>query len=146
MPYRHGLSGALLCYSYRPIRKRLPRHGPTTESKDKMRLKLVIIASSLAALLGTGLAILLVLFIFSSLSSMSRPGLLIFAIYLLPVLTTLLASIFVYRHTARRRRLQAALTAIVSLLLSLALFFVASLASAPSNQIKPPPEIPRNSA
>ena len=110
-----------------------------------MRLKLVIIASLIAALLGSGLAILLVLFIFSSLSSMSRPGLLVFAIYLLPVLTTLLASIFVYRHTARRRKLQAALTAIISLLLSLMLFFVASLASAPPRQMQPPPETPRDS-
>jgi hypothetical protein len=110
-----------------------------------MRLKLVIIASLIAAVFGAGLAILLVLFIFSSLAAMSNPGLFVFAIYLLPVLTTLVASMFVYRHTARRRKLQAALTAIISLLLSLALFVIASIASAPPRQMQPPPDTPRNS-
>jgi len=110
-----------------------------------MRLKLVIIASLIAALLGAGLAILLVLFIFSSLESISNPGPLVAAVYLLPVLLTLLASMFVYRHTARRRKLQAALTAIISLLLSLALFLIASIVSAPPRQMQPPPATPRNS-
>jgi drug/metabolite transporter (DMT)-like permease len=108
-----------------------------------MRLKLVIIASIVAAILGAGLAILLVLFIFSSLQS--NPGLLASIIYLLPVLTTLLASIFVYRHTARRRKLQAALTALISLLLSLSLFLIASIVSAPPKEMQPPRETPRNS-
>lgn len=110
-----------------------------------MRLKLVIIASLVAALLGAGVAIVLVLLIFSTPSSLPTAGSVVFAIYLLPVVTTLLAGMFVYRHTARRRRLQAALTAIISLLLSLALFFVASLVSAPSTEIQPPPVTPRNS-
>ena len=110
-----------------------------------MRLKLVIIASIVAAILGAGLAILLVLSIFSSLQTMSNPGLVASAIYLLPVLTTLLASIFVYRHTARRRKLQAALTALISLLLSLSLFLIASIVSAPPRQMQPPTETPRNS-
>jgi cytochrome bd-type quinol oxidase subunit 2 len=110
-----------------------------------MRLKLVIIASLVAAILGAGLAILLVLFISSSVEPMLNPGLLAFTIYLLPVLTTLLASIFVYRHTARRRKLQAALTAIISLLLSLALFLIASIASAPPQRMQPPTDTPRNS-
>ena len=109
-----------------------------------MRLKLVMIASVIAAFLGAGSAVVLVLLIFSKLSSMSTNGPVVFAIYLLPVLTTLLAAIFVYRHTARRRKLQAALTAIVSLLLSLAMFVIASVASAPANDIQPPPVTPRN--
>jgi hypothetical protein len=110
-----------------------------------MRLKLVIIGSLIAAILGAGLAIVLVLLIFSTLSSMSTAGPVVLAIYLLPVLTTLLAAMFVYRHTARRRKLQAALTAIISLLLSLALFFIASLASAPPKNLQPTPATPRNS-
>ena len=110
-----------------------------------MRLKLVIIASLVAALLGAGIAIVLVLLIFSSWSSISTAGPVVFAIYLLPVLTTLLAAMFVYRHTARRRKLQAALTTIMSFLLSLALFFVASLLSAPPKDLQPPPVTPSNS-
>jgi cytochrome bd-type quinol oxidase subunit 2 len=82
---------------------------------------------------------------FSSLESISNPGLVASTIYLLPVLTTLLASIFVYRHTARRRKLQAALTALISLLLSLALFLIASIASAPPREMQPPTNTPRNS-
>jgi hypothetical protein len=109
-----------------------------------MRLKLVIIASLIAALLGAGSGIALVLLIFSTLGSLSTAGPVVLAIYLLPILTTLLAAIFVYRHTARRRRLQAALTAIISLMLSLALFLIASVASAPSKEIQPPPVTPRN--
>ena len=110
-----------------------------------MRLKLVMIASLVAALLGSGVAIFLVLLMFSTPSSMATGGPVVFALYLLPVLTTFLAAMFVYRHTARRRRLQAALTTIISLLFSLALFFVASLASAPSKELQPPTETPRNS-
>lgn len=109
-----------------------------------MRLKLVIIASIIAALLGAGIAIVLVLMIFSTFSSLSTAGPVVFAIYLLPVLTTLLAAMFVYRHTARRRKLQAALTTIISFLLSLALFVTASLLSAPK-EMQPPPPAPRNS-
>ena len=110
-----------------------------------MRLKLVIIASVVAAIFGTGLTIMLVLFMFSSLQAVPDTGLLASALYLLPVLTTLLASIFVYRHTARRRKLQAALTALISLLLSLSLFLVASIVSAPPREMQPPSETPRNS-
>ena len=111
---------------------------------NKMRLKLVIIASIIAALLGPGIGIVLVLMIFSTFSSLSTAGPVVFAIYLLPVLTTLLAAMFVYRHTARRRKLQAALTTIISFLLSLALFVTASLFSAPK-EMQPPPPAPRNS-
>ena len=114
-------------------------------AKNRMRLKLVILASLIAALLGAGLAIVLVLLMFSTQSSMSTAGPVVFAIYLFPVLTTLLAAMFVYRHTARRRKLQAALTTMMSFLLSLALFFTASLLSAPRKEIQPPPATPRNS-
>ncbi|HKO61919.1 MAG TPA: hypothetical protein VJV03_12225 [Pyrinomonadaceae bacterium] len=110
-----------------------------------MRLKLVIVASLIAAFLGAGLEIVLVLFIFSDLSAFSTPRGLTLAIYLLPFITTFLAAMFVYRHTARRRKLQAALTAIISLLLSLALLFLASVAFAPPQLTQPPQPTPRNS-
>jgi hypothetical protein len=41
---------------------------------------------------------------------LSSPGLLVFSTLLLPVAAIVVASIFVYRHTARRRKLQAFLT------------------------------------
>lgn len=103
-----------------------------------MRLKLVILASLLATVVGAGSSIAIVLFIFSSLDSITSPGLLVASLYLLPALAILLASIFVYRHTARRRKLQAALTAIISLVLTLTVFVVASMLTSRPTPERPP--------
>jgi len=92
-----------------------------------MRVKLVFISSLIAAIVGAGSSIAIVLWIFTSLKPLSEPGLLVLSTYLLPVLTTLAASIFVYRHTARRRKLQAALTAIIALFLALLFFVIATI-------------------
>lgn len=104
-----------------------------------MRLKLVLIASLLAAVLGAGSSIAIILAVFSNLHPIRSPSLLVLATFLLPLGTCLLASIFVYRHTARRRRLQAVLTAMLSILLGLAAFIVASIVTAPLEPIQPPP-------
>ena len=108
-----------------------------------MRLKLVLISALVAAVVGAGLAIAIILSVFSSLKPITVPGLLVVSTYLLPALTTLLASIFVYRHTARRRRLQAMLTAIIALLLILALFVLASIATARREPLQPQ-TVPQN--
>ena len=102
-----------------------------------MRLKLVLIASLIAAVAGAGSAIAIVLFLFSSLDAMSSPGLAV-ATYLLPVLSTLFASMFVYRHTARRRKLQAALTVMISFVLTLGVFLAASMLTARSTPEQSP--------
>lgn len=94
-----------------------------------MRLKLVFAASALAALAGAGSCIALVLGVFSA-NALSSPGLLVASTLLLPTATIVFAAIFVYRHTARRRKLQALLTAVVAALLTLTLFIVASILSA----------------
>lgn len=94
-----------------------------------MRLKLVFAAAALAALLGAGSCIALVLGVFST-AALSRPGLLVASTLLLPVAAIVFAAIFVYRHTARRRKLQAVLTTLIATLLTLALFIVASIVSA----------------
>ena len=104
-----------------------------------MRLKLVFICSVLAATVGAGCAIAIILSVFSSLKPITTPGLLVLATFLLPAGAVLLAAIFVYRHTARRRKLQAALTVIISLILTIAIFLVASIVTAPINHIGPPP-------
>ena len=103
-----------------------------------MRLKLVLISSLIAAVIGAGSAIAIVLIVFASLKPIAAPGLLVSSTYLLPVLTTLLAAIFVYRHTARRRRLQATLTAIITLVLTISLFVLASIITARRTPIEPP--------
>ncbi len=109
-----------------------------------MRLKLVLIASLIASVAGAGTAIAVTLAAFASLKPLSTPGVLAFSTYLLPLLTTLLASIFVYRHTARRRKLQAVLTALVTLLLSLSIFMLASILTARLEPVQPQPGLPHN--
>jgi len=94
-----------------------------------MRLKLVFAASALAALVGAGSCIALVLGVFST-AALSRPGLLVASTLLAPIATIVFAAIFVYRHTARRRRLQALLTTLIATLLTLCLFILASVLSA----------------
>jgi len=110
-----------------------------------MRLRLVIAASLLAAIAGAGSCIALVLGVFS-VKTLSSPGLLVASTLLLPVLAIIFASIFVYRHTARRRRLQAVLTALLATLLTLAFFVCASILSARWNRVEPPQPAPHIAA
>ena len=93
-----------------------------------MRLRLVFAAAALAALVGAGSCIALVLGVFS-IKALSSPGLLVASTLLLPIAAIVFAAIFVYRHTARRRKLQALLTAVIAMLLTLTLFIVASILS-----------------
>lgn len=109
-----------------------------------MRLKLVIISSLIAAIVGAGSAIAIILSVFSSLRPVASPGLLVLSAYLLPALMIVLATMFVYRHTARRRKLQATLTALLSLLLVIAFFVLASMITARTESVDPPPAFQRN--
>lgn len=104
-----------------------------------MRLKLVLVSSLIAAAVGAGSAIAIILSVFSSIKPITAPGLLVVSTYLLPALATMLASIFVYRHTARRRKLQAVLTVIIALLLTILLFALASIITARTKPIQPEP-------
>jgi small-conductance mechanosensitive channel len=109
-----------------------------------MRLKLVLISSLLAAIVGAGSAIAIIVSVFSSLHPIATPGLLVVSTYLLPILTTLLASIFVYRHTARRRKLQAILTATIASILTITFFVVAAIVMARTEPVQPPAKPPQN--
>ncbi len=109
-----------------------------------MRLKLVLISSLVAAVAGAGSAIVIIVSVFSSLHAIATPGMLVVSTYLLPILTTLLASIFVYRHTARRRKLQAILTATIASVLTILFFVIASIVMARIEPIQPQPKPPQN--
>ena len=102
----------------------------------RMRLKLVFAASLLAAVAGSGSCIALVLGVFSR-QALSNPGLLVLSTFLLPLAAVIFASIFVYRHTARRRRTQAFLTLVLATLLTVALLIVASLVTTRKDQLEP---------
>ena len=55
------------------------------------------------------------------------PPALLLGVLAIPLLLTTLGSVFVYRHTARRRKLQAALTALFALVLTSAALFVSRI-------------------
>ena len=101
-----------------------------------MRLKLVLLASLLAAVAGAGSCIALVLGVFSR-QALSNPGLLVASTFLLPLATIIFASIFVYRHTARRRRTQAFLTLVLATLLTIAFFIVTSIVTTRRDRMEP---------
>lgn len=103
-----------------------------------MRLKLVIAASVLAAVVGAGICIALVLGVFS-VKALSNPGLLVTSTLVLPIASIAFASIFVYRHTARRRKLQAFLTAIIAIILTLTFFIAASIVTGHYRPLEPRP-------
>ncbi|HET6973264.1 MAG TPA: hypothetical protein VFH96_04530 [Pyrinomonadaceae bacterium] len=103
-----------------------------------MRLKLVIAASVLAAVVGAGICIALVLGVFS-VKALSNPGLLVTSTLVLPIATIAFATIFVYRHTARRRKLQAFLTAIIAIILTLTFFIAAALVTGHYRPLEPRP-------
>jgi hypothetical protein len=108
-----------------------------------MRLKLVFVSSLIAAIVGAGSVIAIILSVFSSLEPVRRPGLVVVSTFLIPALATLFAAVFVYRHTARRRKVQAALTALIALLLALAVLVLASIYSAPREPLpSTPPQAP----
>jgi hypothetical protein len=109
-----------------------------------MRLKLVFISSLVAATVGAGASIAIILSVFSSLKPISTPGLLVLATFLLPAGLTLLAAVFVYRHTARRRKLQAALTVIISLILTITFFVIGSIVTSRIRPIQAEPNLQRN--
>ena len=103
-----------------------------------MRPKLVFGVSLLSALLGGGSCIAIVFVVFSSFNPMGHPGLVVFGTLLLPLAAIILGSVFVYRHTARRRKLQAFVTAVLATILTLSLLLTATILSRRRNHLEPP--------
>jgi len=101
-----------------------------------MRLKLVFLASFLAAVAGAGSCIALVLVVFSR-QALTNPGLLVLSTFLVPIAAITFASIFVYRHTARRRRTQAFLTLVLATLLTIALLVATSIVTTRRDRMEP---------
>jgi hypothetical protein len=102
-----------------------------------MRPKLVFGVSLVSALLGGGSCIAIVFVVFSSLNPVGRPELVVFGTLLLPIAAITLGSVFVYRHTARRRKLQAFITAVLATILTLSLLLSAVLLIRRRNQLEP---------
>jgi ABC-type transport system involved in multi-copper enzyme maturation permease subunit len=87
-----------------------------------VRWKLLIIASLAAVVAGAGGSAGLLYLLTGRTGPTERAGWLVLVALVLPLAAITYASIFVYRRTARRRKLQAAATALASLALTLALY------------------------
>ena len=113
-----------------------------------MRWKLLVIASLAAVVAGAGGgALLLYLLTGRAAAPPVSAGWPALAALALPLSAITYASVFVYRRTARRRKLQAALTAMISLALTLAVYFAFALFTTccePPLERTPPAPTPRN--
>lgn len=81
-----------------------------------MRWKLIILASLVAAIIGFGCWGAITIAFFGSAINLAHHDWILPASLLLPIGMAIFGAVFVYRHTARRRRLQAAITAILTIL------------------------------
>lgn len=90
-----------------------------------MRWKLLVLMSIAAALVACGLWSAFTLVFFQTAGELTAHRLIFIAGTLVPLIVAGTAGVFIYRHTARRRKLQAVLTAVLTLLLSLAMYTLA---------------------
>jgi uncharacterized BrkB/YihY/UPF0761 family membrane protein len=106
-----------LWYSWQHFRKRLtPKNDQVS-----MRWKLLVLVSFVAALVACGVWSLLIMIIFGhSVRPIQPHDWLLLASAAVPLALAGVAGFFVYRHTARRRRTQALLTALLTLFLAIA--------------------------
>jgi hypothetical protein len=101
-----------------------------------LRWKLLIAASLLAAAAGAGACYAAARFLLPASGGADAPGWAAALPWLAPLGAITYAGIFVYRHTARRRALQAAATALLASLLTLT-----ALALAPVLSGRPGPRL-----
>jgi purine-cytosine permease-like protein len=106
-----------------------------------MRWKLLLIASLVATIVGAGAPLGIVLGFPGLHDRFDEPGILVFSTLLIPVAAITAASFFVYRHTARRRQIQAVLTVLLSAVLTLAFLLLGSIMfSKPAPGTEPAPK------
>ena len=91
-----------------------------------MRWKLLAIVSFAAALVACGLWSVLVIGVFGSARALASNDWLLLSTALIPLGIAAYCGVFVYRHTASRRKTQATLTVILALLFTLGTYLVAS--------------------
>ena len=89
-----------------------------------MRFKLIIIVSIVVSIIGYAGTDLLLYLAFGSIELTHPRGFWLIAACLIPALVVLLGGFFIYRHTAKRRVLQALLSVVISVFIILSLFLV----------------------
>jgi len=93
---------------------------------DSVRWKLLLLVSVASGLVAVGLWAILVVAIFGSARVMAQENWRLFCSLVIPLATTAAAAFFVYRHTSRRRKLQAFLATILVLIATVVSYLAAS--------------------
>src|SRR6266571_7693241 len=91
-----------------------------------MRWKLIILTSLISALVAFGAWSATAIGFFGSAVAFARHDWLLLSSVLIPLVFSLLAGVFVYRHTARRRKTQATFTGLLSLILTVTNYGIAA--------------------
>ena len=91
-----------------------------------MRWKLIILTSLITALVAFGTWSATAIGFFGSVRAFARHDWLLLGSALIPLLLSVFAGIFVYRHSARRRKTQAIFTGLLSLTLTVITYAIAS--------------------
>lgn len=92
-----------------------------------MRWKLLVVSAAVAALGGGGVWCAFTIVLFGSVTGLARHDWLLIASLSLPLAFAAFTGVFVYRHTARRRKTQTALTVLLTLLLTAGSYVAAAL-------------------
>lgn len=91
-----------------------------------MRWKLLGLVSVIAALFGVALWSAVTIAAFGSARAMARHDWALLGSFVIPLAVTVFGALFVYRHTAHRRKSQALIATVLTLLLAAAAYLVAS--------------------
>ncbi len=91
-----------------------------------MRWKLLGLVSIIAALIGVAIWSTTIIAAFGSAGAMARHEWILLASFLIPLGLTVFGSLFVYRHTAHRRKSQVLISTLLTLAFTFALYLVAA--------------------
>lgn len=105
---------------------------------------MLLIASLLATLVGAGATLGIVIGVLGTPGQFTAPDMAVLGTLIIPAAAITFASIFVYRHTARRRRLQAMATALLAIILTLTILIVSSMLFSKPAPVEAPPVPRRN--
>jgi hypothetical protein len=92
-----------------------------------MRFKLILIVSMVVSIVGSAGTAFLLYVSFGSIEFTRPRGFWLISSCVMPAILVLTGGFFVYRHTARRRALQAMLTIVISVFIILSLFLASVL-------------------
>ena len=92
-----------------------------------MRWKVLILESLAAAFAGLGLVLFVILGLYGSLRVVATHELSLVLVSAIPLIAMFFAGFFVYRRTARRRKLQTALAVLLTFFMTMAAFALGSV-------------------